>query len=267
MTTSITPEHDVYVLAVPVADMFVDRTYQRELDERRAHRMGATWDPRLAGVLDVSDRGADASPRYAVINGQHRWAAVSHSGAVTHLVANIHTGLTVADEAALFRDIDLSTKKLTVWDRWKARRASGDIVVTGIDAIAEGFGLKVTQGSAPNYIVCLSALEYCYGVDPQYLARTLEFVGDVWPGDPAGLKHGIIRGLFEILWSESLPDTGRLADALSELTPTQIHARAVDTRKIHDGQHWQCTIRVIVDAYNRAGRGKVDPQTVIRAAS
>ena len=89
----------------------------------------------------------------------------------------------------------------------------------------------------------------------------------MWPGDSAGLKHGVIRALFEILWSEALPDTGRLADALSELTPTQVHARAVESRKIHDGQHWQCTIRVIVEAYNRAGRGKVDPQTVLRAAS
>lgn len=266
MTTS-TGATDVYVAAVPVAEMFIDHTYQRELEERRAHRMGKTWDPRLVGVLDVADRGENASPRYAVINGQHRWAAASHAGTATHLAANVHTGLTVADEAALFRDIDQSTKKLTVWDRWKARRAAGDTTVLGIDAIAEGFGLKVVQGSSANYIVCLSALEYCYGVDPTYLARALELIGDVWPGDSAGLKHGIVRGLFEILWTEALPDTGRLADALSEVTPTQLHARAVESRKIHDGQHWQCTIRVIVEAYNRAGRGKVDPQTVLRAAS
>ncbi|MEC4615826.1 DUF6551 family protein [Tsukamurella tyrosinosolvens] len=256
---------NVYTAAIPVAEMFVDRSYQRELDERRAHRMGATWDPRLVGVLDVADRGEDQSPRYAVVNGQHRWAAASHAGTTTHLAANVHTGLTVADEAALFRDIDLSTKKLSTWDRWKARRAAGDDTVLGIDRIAEGVGLKVAPGGATNALGCLSALEAAYRRDPQFLSATLASITDLWPGDPAGLKAGIVRGLFEILRSDEL-DEERLVDALVEVTPTQLHARAVESRKIHDGQQWQCVVRVIVDAYNQAGRGKVDPQIVLGAA-
>lgn len=255
---------DVYVDAIAVADMFVDRTYQRDLDQGRARKMGANWDRRLVGVLDVSDRGPGHLPRrYAVINGQHRWAAASHAGAATHLAANVHTGLTVAEEAALFRDIDRSTKKLTTWDRWKARRATGDVTVCGIDTLAGQYGLKVEQ-RAGYFLVCVSALERCYNVDPHFLARTLELVTDVWPDDPHGLKAGVIQGLFEIVRSDEL-EQDRLADALLGVTPQQLHARAVEARKIHDGQFWACMVRVIIDVYNRAGRGKVDPDRVLAA--
>lgn len=256
--------HDVYVDAIAVADMFVDRTYQRDLDVRRAHKMGADWDRRLAGVLDVSDRGPGHLPRrYAVINGQHRWAAASHAGAATHLAANVHTGLSVSEEAALFRDIDRSTKKLTTWDRWKARRATGDVTVCGIDTLAGQYGLKVDQ-RAGYFLVCVSALERCYNADPHALARTLEMLTDVWPDDPHGLKAGVVQGLFEIVRSGEL-EHDRLEDALLGVTPQQLHARAVEARKIHDGQFWACMVRVIIEVYNRGGRGKVNPDRILAA--
>ncbi|WP_131822432.1 DUF6551 family protein [Mycobacteroides chelonae] len=263
-TSSEDTEHmdrDVYIDAIAVADMFVDHLYQRDLDENRAHRMSAAWDRRLAGVLDVSDRGAGTHPRYAIINGQHRWAAVMLTGAVTHLPANVHTGLTPADEAALFRDLDITTKKLTTWDRWKARRAAGDHTVNGIEDLAAQFGLKIYQCRG-YYLMCFSTLEYCYDIDPEYLARTLELVTDIWPSDPQSLKSSIIRGLFAVLQSQEL-DTGRLADALSDMTPGQLHARAIDASKTRPGSFWTHVVRATVDAYNRRGRGKVDAAAVI----
>lgn len=65
----------VYIAALSPADIFADSTYQRVCDVAHARRMSAGWDRRLAGIIEVSDRGPDASPRYAVIDGQHRWAA------------------------------------------------------------------------------------------------------------------------------------------------------------------------------------------------
>lgn len=45
------------------------------VDTARARNMAKTWDRRLAGILEVSDRGEHATPRFAVVDGQHRWAA------------------------------------------------------------------------------------------------------------------------------------------------------------------------------------------------
>lgn len=81
-----------YLLAIPTGQLFTDPTYQRECDVNRANRMAADWNPRLAGVLDVSDRGKHHTPRYAIINGQHRWRAAQRTGADIPLVCNVHTG-------------------------------------------------------------------------------------------------------------------------------------------------------------------------------
>ena len=87
--------NDTYVTPINVTDIFADPTYQRPLDASRARKVADGWEPRLAGIIEVSDRGADASPRYAVIDGQHRWAAADYAQ-IGVLVANVHTGLTLA---------------------------------------------------------------------------------------------------------------------------------------------------------------------------
>lgn len=64
-----------YIGALSVHDLFVDRSYQRPLDLPRARRLAETWEPPLIGVIEASDRGPDHQPRYAIIDGQHRYAA------------------------------------------------------------------------------------------------------------------------------------------------------------------------------------------------
>ena len=78
-TVDVTPAavavRGTYIDAVAVDELFVDHSYQRPLDTARARQLARTWDRRLAGVVEVSDRGAGQAPRYAIIDGQHRWAA------------------------------------------------------------------------------------------------------------------------------------------------------------------------------------------------
>jgi hypothetical protein len=54
---------DVYVTALQVDEIFADHTYQRPVDPPRARKMAREWDRRLAGILEVSDRGAGSAPR------------------------------------------------------------------------------------------------------------------------------------------------------------------------------------------------------------
>ncbi|MDF0531113.1 hypothetical protein P0W64_16385 [Tsukamurella sp. 8F] len=249
MTHSQAAQETVYITALPVSDMFVDHTYQRDLDERRARAMAAAWDPRLVGVVDVSDRGPTRRPRFALVNGQHRWAACTIARAATHLVANVHVGLSIADEARLFGAIDRTTRPLTTWARWKGRRAAGDPVVLGIDEIAGRYGLRVAQQRG-YVLMCFATLEHCYTVDPTALALTLELITDVWHRNTDGLRSGIVRALFEIIRSDEC-DSGPLADALDEITPTDLHSTAVAaSRDWRAGQHWMHCARVIIDAYN-----------------
>ncbi|GFG87894.1 DUF6551 family protein [Mycolicibacter algericus] len=121
--TAAAADPDVYVTAIHTSDVFVDTTYQRPCDPARARAMARDWNPRLAGIIEVSDRGPTNLPRYAIIDGQHRWAAAQLLDDPPTLVANVHTGLTVADEAKLFDQLNRARKKVNVFEHYKARLA------------------------------------------------------------------------------------------------------------------------------------------------
>lgn len=132
-----------YIDAVSVSLMFADPTYQRDLDDARVETMAAEFDQRLIGVLEVSAR---EDGRYAILDGQHRWATTcrAHPSAEdAHLVCQIHTGLSIEDEARVFYEIDARRKQLSWWDRWRARRGGGDPGVLAIDAVLARHGLQI----------------------------------------------------------------------------------------------------------------------------
>ncbi|NDK91434.1 hypothetical protein GYA93_17885 [Gordonia desulfuricans] len=254
-----------YVTALPVSQLFTDPAYQRELDTNRARFMSQTWDPRLVGVIDVADRGPDThhlSPRYAVINGQHRWKAAVLRDPQMSLACNVHTGLTVEEEAKLFWDSDRRTKSLSTWDRWKARRQAGDQVVVEVERIAASLGLRVEQSAGDNHLQCCAALEFLYGRRiPETIHDTLELIDDVWPGQPQRYNAAVIKGIGLTLfdYADDL-DTGRLADAMSDLTPRQLIARAHELKASYPTTGIPMLVTAAaVAAYNRAGRTKLAP--------
>lgn len=258
-----TTESDTYVDVVRAGELFADPTYQRELDAGRARRMATEWNRRLVGVLDVSDRGEDQDPRYAIINGQHRWAAASILDPEMPLAVNVHTGLSVEDEARLFYAIDRGTRQLTNWDRWYARRAAGDPTVRDIEAIVTQCGLEVAHNPGPKNIQCCSALERIWNrCGGSVLADTLVLIADVWPGDDQAKKAVILEGIALVLDNYALMLTsGRLADAMSDLTPRQLSARARELQESGTkGSFPQLVGRVLITAYNRRGaKGRLDP--------
>ena len=81
-----------YIDAVAVDELFVDYSYQRPLDMARARLLAGAWDRRLAGVIEVSDRGAGQARRYAIVDGQHRFAAAQLLDPSPMMVATIRIG-------------------------------------------------------------------------------------------------------------------------------------------------------------------------------
>lgn len=255
---------DTYIDVVPVDEMFSDGLYQRELDTKRVAQIAATWDRRLVGVIEISDRGELHSPRYAIINGQHRWAAAQRAG-VTALAATVHTGLALADEAKLFYDIDAKTKALTNWDRWHARRGAGDTTVLAIEKIVRECGLTIAQGPGPRTLQCCSALERIWSRSaPEVLADTLILILDIWPGEPDARKAVVLEGVALVLDTHSLTiDNGRLGDAMSEMTSRQLITRSRDLQERARGTLTQCVARVLVASYNKQSRkGQLDAEAI-----
>ena len=254
-TTSTAPAADTstYIDAVSVQDMFVDPSYQRELDVPRARRMAEKWERPLVGVIEVSDRGPAQHPRFAVVDGQHRFAAAKLRDAAAVLVANVHVGLNVRDEAHLFYAIDAKRTRLTTWDRWNARRGSGDPTVLAVDDIAHTLGLQVDNAPTNGNIRCVSTCEKILQLGGRTLLReTLELVVEVWGVEPEAFDAPLLHGTSYVLYHYgSELDTTRLADAMVDCSPRQFKAKAIALREYERGTMPKLAALVIVSSYNR----------------
>ncbi|OZE95122.1 hypothetical protein CH302_19475 [Rhodococcus sp. 15-2388-1-1a] len=258
-----------FPMAVSVTDLFVDHTYQRDCDMKRVRKIVAEWDPRLLGVLDVSDRGDDQQPRYAIINGQHRWAAAGMRDPDAHLVVNVHTGLDVAGEAQLFDDIDRKTKPISTWDRWRARKAAGDPDVTTIETAVAQLGLVINPRPGPKNLRCITSLEKLLRKGGQSLVvNTLFLITDTWPPSVDALEGAIVAGVgilldsFDDVEAGATFKSGRLADAMAEMTPRQVRAQAQSLREFESGTLASMVAVVLVRLYNKERGPKLDEKVI-----
>lgn len=249
-------EIDVYVTAVDVADVFADPTYQRPLDAARARKIAEAWDRRLAGILEVSDRGDTTTPRYAVVDGQHRWAAAQHAG-IGVMVANVHTGLTLADEAKLFDRLNRERRRITTWDHWNARKAAGDPDVASIETAVTAVGLVVDTAPKAGHVRCTATLEKLHTLGgPDLVKRTLQLIVDVWGRDLIGFDAPIVGGLGLILhYLAADLDLIRLTEALLEVVPRQLKSKAIGLRDMTTGTMPKLVAIAVMTLYNnRPGR-------------
>ncbi|WP_433734901.1 DUF6551 family protein (plasmid) [Nocardia sp. CA-129566] len=252
---------NVYIAAIPIIEMFSDAAYQRELDRARAKKIAREWDPRLVGVVEVSDRGPRCPQgRYALINGQHRWAAAGLRDPNTVLVANVHTGLSVTQEATLFHEIDSKTKNLSTWDKWRSRRAAMDPAVLDIEDTVAAAGLSIDMAPKDGHIRCIATLERIHRMGgTRLLGNTLQTIVNVWGRRLDSVDAPIVMGLALILhtYTDTL-DHRRLGEVLIEMVPRQIKARAQALREVETGQIGKLAAKYMVTTYNNGFSRKLD---------
>jgi hypothetical protein len=205
-----------YIDAVRVEELFVDQSYQRSVDMGRARKLVAAWDRRLAGVIEVGDRGQGQRPRYAVIDGQHRWGAARLRDRQALLVAGIHEGLSVAEEARLFDRLNRERRRPSTWDHWHARTGSGDPDVLAIEAVVTDLGLRIAPAPREGNVRRTATLEKLVALGGTDLAReTLQLIVGVWElrldAFDAPLVHAV--GLIRHHLRDRI-DPERLADTL-----------------------------------------------------
>jgi len=249
---------DNYVTALPADDLFVDHTYQRDLDMSRAKKMAKDWDRRLVGIVDVSDRG-ESTPgrRYAVIDGQHRWAAAALTDNTPLLVCNVHTDLSVAEEAALFDRLNRERRRITTWDHWNARKASGDRTVRSIEAAVDKLGLTIDPAPRLGHIRCTATLEKLHQLGGVSLIdKTLRTIVEVWGRDLAGFDAPIVHGIGLVYHYLADPiDDSRLYESLLEVVPRQLKSQALALRDMTTGSQPKLVAIACMTLYNkRPGR-------------
>lgn len=216
-----------YVLAIPVVDIFADHSYQRPLDPRRAQAMADDFDQRLLGVIEVSDRGPDQHPRYAVVEGQHRWAAVALRDPSAAIAARVHSGLSVAEEAQLFVGIDVQRRRLTTWNRWKARRAQRDPDVIAIEETVARAKLRVDETPKDGHLRCTAMLEKVANSRGGHglLRDALRLLHETWGPQLGAYDAALVGGMavfLDAFGQDENFDCDTLVDALIDLAPERV---------------------------------------------
>lgn len=194
---------DSIVEVVPVEQIKIDLRYQRPLSAKKVKAIADDFDPAVAGVLLLSLR--PDNDMY-VIDGQHRHAAMLKIGWPT-AKCEIKEGLTLAEEARLYRLANTSRKNPEALDLFRARLIEGDPVAVAIHTVVEKCGLAIQYSRYSfakrqnwsrehKHVWAVSALEDIYkkgGVE--LLEYVLTLAMDAWPQEYDALSRRTLEGL------------------------------------------------------------------------
>ena len=248
---------------VATADLLIDPRVQGVRRESRVQNMAINWDPRAAGTITISQRRDDS---LYTIDGQHRVAGALErkvrvitvdpdtgeesvewkSEPVKALRAQIHTGLSLAEEAQMYVLLN-DTKIPMAVDRIAVAAIGGDptaelLVNTGAKY---GWYLKQTPRIAASQALYKIAQ---WDGDGDILDRTFHVLTDAWQHDAEATRGDIVEGLARVIQNYPHVDDNRLARVLGRMTPSTIMA---DVKQLRSSFKSRARMIAVVNAYDR----------------
>lgn len=236
---------------VKASETIVDLIVQRDLDMRRVRSMAGEIRLEAIGTLCVSKRD---NGDLAVIDGGHRRAALIEAGeGDTPVNAEVYSGLTLADEAALFRYRN-NTQKVGYHDRFRVRLIEGEETAVEVEALAKKHGWAVIADPSSNDPILLSVkkLEQLFLMDEDVADLTLEVVTRAWGYNYDAVDYRILDGLSRFLkryWKDV--DEVDLAVKLSGLNPSTLISRGQGLRESIATSQGMAIAELITEAYNK----------------
>ena len=259
MTLTTQSKSHYYAETLTPDDLIVDERVQRKegVSETRVTKMVQHFNPDALGVLTISEREGGI---YAVIDGAHRVTTCRRVGHTSPLPTKIHRGLTLQDEATLFRLLN-DFKAPTAVSRFLVRVVEGEPVATDISAILVAHGLEVTlQPRATGTVSAVAACERVYtsgagvlkpGHYPNVFDPTIYVLTEAWR-DRSGSTHGnLIEGVGQIIARIPGIDTARLIDKMKDMEPATAMHMGSGLQKSQGGKISAAIAKVLIGQYNR----------------
>lgn len=201
-------------------DIFVDKRYQRGLNQSRVLEISRNFSWGLFGTLTVVSRNGV----FYVAEGQHRLMAAMNRADITHVPCMVFYHNDIKKEANLFLLINTMRKAMYTYEKINALCVTGDPVTAAVNEIIQKTGHYFGKNSSGKYAVsCGRTLMKCYQRDPVLFGPTWDVcVGVCGEG---GIHGEIFEGLFYIakdmgislaLYREKLIAAGR-ANILSSI--------------------------------------------------
>lgn len=234
---------------------------QRVATQERIDKLSREWITSAAGPLIVSER---ANGDQYVVDGWGRTNAAIANGIDT-LMAEVHYGLTLAEEATLFLLKNKESKQVSVLDNYNVGLTAGDPVYVQTQAMLDKHSL-VAGGSGANGVGAVAAIvriTESYGADT--LDRALSIAEATWGRSAKSWDGMILGGLGRFLHKHG----GDVKDhdlvkkiqplGVPELVIQKIITRASvgSTQQTGTGGRISAAYGTFLDAYNKGRRYKL----------
>ena len=202
-------------------ELIVDHRYQRKLTDF-VNKVRREWNPALVGTLIVSER---PDGEKAIIDGQTRWEG--SEGHVDSLPCLIYEGLTMAEEAELFADLQTKRRGMRTYDRFRAQLQAGKEPAPTIARIAQANGYDLDVEETGQTLRAIAALEKVLSdADEEHLEDVLRTIAAAWGPTYEAASAQMIRGVSRFILNQERIDLERLVERLSRTTPDVLRHRA-----------------------------------------
>lgn len=261
--------HKPEVREVPLNQLVVDLRVQRPLDTRRANKIAAELNLDAIGLICTSHRDDGT---YSIIDGQHRTEALRINGFTGELVqCEVYQGLTLADEAAMFR-LRNNTAKPQYLDKFRVRIIEGDPEALAVMDILDRYGWALlnqhaTGGHRPEgRFAAVQALERAYAADrdsdPTAAERVIATVTAAWGHESDGVDGRLIDGLGRVyLRYGSAINSTEMISRLRKYPggPGALVGRARGLKELLGVTGSQAFAELFVELYNRQRKTRALP--------
>jgi hypothetical protein len=216
-------EKEFHYERVAVGTVNYDREhYQRPHPTAGELRKFDPWNQAAAGT-PVLSRRQDRS--LWGIDGQRRLLHLSMTkGPDFEFECKVYCGLSIAEEAALYRQFDERTQQ-TPYDRFKAAVTAGNPTECAVLQICRDLGLEISRAGS-THPRTLNAVERLLGVyksrGGEHLRRTLVALRDGFQGYDGAFHTTAIDGMSQFLVRYPSVSEERLKSVLQQLGPDRL---------------------------------------------
>lgn len=259
---------------IPLSDVYVDLRFQRPVNPNQLNRIKDDYHPNGLGVAVIGhiEDQDDRPQRYAIIDGQTRFQAVSElhkevaEGArEVHdlrdtLTAEVYEDLTIGEAALLF-GLRNNQKPIPPYHRDRVLASEGDLVMSEVVSQCADAGYIVfdedeARINMPHRTHARRILGYGKRASrPKLLEETLIIQSQAFGTAVGYLDKDVLQATAELLLKNPNVIEDEIVRVLTTLGLPGIRGQA-EVAAVKYGQRMSKACRgVIVDAYNKGKRG------------
>lgn len=221
---AMNPEHRVSVMMLDWESLEIDPTIQRDEEADEINRIVREFNPAALGVITVSVREVPdpvtgvPSPHWFLVDGQQRRAVCRLVSYEHQLPAIVHYGLTKAQEAQLFLDLN-NRKGVGPWSKYKSRIEAGEPQAVAIQAILKDLEIPI---GPPGGFMAIAKADSIFRGSPRGAANlrfALEMMRDCYSSYDGRIIGGFAR-LYDEFASDPRFKVETLRSRLAEFAPT-----------------------------------------------